>query len=61
MATADGVPCLATEVQLLLKFKGLRDKDDLDARQVLPELGCARQQWLRDRLPADHPWHDYLS
>lgn len=51
-----GVPYLAPEVQLLFKSKGLRDKDDVDARHAIPDLTDDRRgrlaAWLDDR----HPW-----
>ena len=52
----DGIPYLAPELQLLFKSKDVRPKDDLDAREVIPELTGDRRRRLRDLLPVDHPW-----
>ncbi len=59
--SADAVPYLAPEIQLLFKSKGLRAKDDLDAETVIPLLAPERRRWLRDHLPADHPWLGILA
>ncbi len=59
--SADAVPYLAPEIQLLFKSKGLRAKDDLDAETVIPLLAPERRRWLRDHLPADHPWLGILG
>jgi hypothetical protein len=56
LRTATGIPYLAPDLQLLFKSKGIRIKDDLDAREVIPELEDTRRQMLRDSLPDDHPW-----
>jgi hypothetical protein len=55
--TADGVPYLTPELQLLFKSKECREKDELDARQVIPELDAIRRRRLTRLLPANHPWH----
>ncbi len=54
-----GLPCLAPEIQLLLKAKNARPKDDSDFEVALPQLSPARIRWLREHLAAempDHPW-----
>jgi hypothetical protein len=56
LVTADGVPYLAPEVQLLFKSKGLRDKDNLDAQAMVPLLTEAQRHWLLPTLPPGHPW-----
>lgn len=56
-----GTPYLAPHVQLLMKSKDVRPKDDLDARVVLPTLARTERQWLAAHLPSDHPWHDVPS
>lgn len=56
LRTADGIPYLAPELQLLFKSKGLRAKDDLDAAHVLPRLEPPRRRALHALLPPDHPW-----
>ena len=52
-----GIPYLAPELQLLFKSRDVRPKDDLDAREVIPELTEDRRRRLRALLPADHSWH----
>lgn len=59
LTTADGVPYLAPEIQLLFKSKDLREKDHADARQVIPLLEPPRRRWLNDHLPSRHPWLQY--
>jgi len=54
--SSEGVPYLAPEIQLLFKSKDIREKDDTDAREVIPLLDAKRQAWLFCRLPPDHPW-----
>ncbi|HET9732279.1 MAG TPA: hypothetical protein VFP54_06340 [Acidimicrobiales bacterium] len=61
LTSADGVPYLAPEVQLLFKSKGLRDKDDVDARTVTPLLTDEQRAWLAAALPAGHPWLQLLD
>jgi hypothetical protein len=61
LADPHGVPYLAPEIQLLFKAKGLRAKDDTDAREVVPILGVARRDRLRTWLPRDHPWQELLA
>lgn len=62
--TADGVPYLAPEIQLLYKAKGTRPKDEHDFRMMAPKLRPAQRQWLRDAMTiayGTHPWQDRLS
>jgi hypothetical protein len=58
--TADGIPYLAPEIQLLYKANGRRPKDEIDLAVTLPILTRAQRQWLSDALRlaygADHPW-----
>src|SRR5262249_24760898 len=57
--TADGLPYLAPEIQLLYKAKGVRSKDDADFRCVAPQLDSRARTWLRDaltRLDERHEW-----
>ncbi|HVA05585.1 MAG TPA: hypothetical protein VNG12_02475 [Acidimicrobiales bacterium] len=61
LRTASGIPYLAPELQLLFKGKDIRPKDDVDAREVIPELDGERTARLRKALPADHPWHALLA
>jgi hypothetical protein len=60
LATADGIPYLAPELQLLFKSKNPRPKDDVDAGEVIPELEPGRGFRLAGLLPLDHPWRRYL-
>ncbi len=59
--TEDRVPYLAPELQLLFKSKGTREKDDLDAREVIPELDPSRLDRLSGLLPIDHPWQTLIG
>jgi hypothetical protein len=55
----DGIPYLAPELQLFMKAKGQRPKDDVDFTVVAPTLDGRAQEWLRsalDRTHPDHPW-----
>jgi hypothetical protein len=54
--TEQGIPYLAPEVQLLFKSKDVRDRDEEDAKQVIPMLSAAARAWLRANLPSDHRW-----
>lgn len=56
LRSADGIPYLAPELQLLFKSKDPRPKDHLDAAQVIPELDTDRRQRLGRLLPDEHPW-----
>lgn len=53
--TADGIPYLAPDLQLLYKSKDLRPKDDLDAQEVIPALEPGQRAILLDRLEPAHP------
>jgi hypothetical protein len=54
--STEGIPYLAPEIQLLYKSKDIRDKDETDAREVIPILDAARQEWLLCRLSPEHEW-----
>ncbi|WP_328617985.1 amino acid transporter [Amycolatopsis sp. NBC_00355] len=58
--SADGIPYLATEVQLFSKSGRPRPKDEQDFTAVLPVLDAAQRRWLADALGTAHPWHDRL-
>lgn len=61
--TADGIPYLAPEIQVLYKAKLHRPKDEADFYQVLPALSVTQRTWLREALfhvHPSHPWLDYL-
>lgn len=58
--TADALPYLAPEVQLLFKSKNPRPKDDVDAMQVIPMLDTQQHRFLTDHLDSDHSWRHLL-
>jgi hypothetical protein len=60
LRTAEGVPYLSPELQLLFKSKNVRPKDDVDARQVIPELEAERRDRLARLLPENHHWQRLL-
>ncbi|MFA9428838.1 GNAT family N-acetyltransferase [Egicoccus sp. AB-alg2] len=51
-----GIPVLAPELQLLMKARTPRPKDEADFAAVLPALDVRRRGWLARHLPAGHPW-----
>ena len=59
--TAEGIPYLAPELQLLYKSKGLRAKDEVDAAEVIPELDARQRELLSRVLDPDHPWQRRLT
>ena len=61
LRTADGVPYLAPELQLLYKSSNARAKDDVDAAEVIPSLDAGRQELLSRLLGPDHPWQRLLA
>jgi hypothetical protein len=61
LRTADGVPYLAPELQLLFKARDRRPKDDVDASEVLPGLDAARRARLGELLPDGHPWQRIIE
>jgi hypothetical protein len=62
--TADGIPYLAPEIQLLYKGKAPRPKDETDFTAALPVLTGPQREWLRDALGLmygpGHPWRPRL-
>lgn len=56
-----GVPYLRPELQLLLKAKGLRPKDQQDFNAARPLLSEAAAAWLRESLATVHPEHPWLT
>lgn len=60
LAAPSGVPHLAPELQLLFKSSHVRAKDDIDAREVIPELSTERRERLGRLLTADHRWQALL-
>ena len=55
------VAYLRPEIQLLLKARGLRPKDQLDFDVTLPLLSRRSRVWLRESLDLVHPGHPWLS
>jgi hypothetical protein len=60
LRTAEGIPYLAPELQLLYKSKGLRRKDDVDAAEVIPSLDARQRSLLSRSLAPSHPWQRLL-
>ena len=56
LKTANGIPYLAPEIQLLFKAKDPRPKDHRDAAEVIPELSAKQRWFLREHLGVGHPW-----
>lgn len=61
LTTGDGVPYLAPDLQLLFKSKTIRDKDQLDAEQVIPKLAANDRAFLAAALSDDHRWQALLT
>ncbi|HZQ36576.1 MAG TPA: amino acid transporter [Dehalococcoidia bacterium] len=60
--TADGIPYLAPEVQLLYKATDApRAKDEADLAAVLPYLDPHHRQWLATALRRYRPQHPWLA
>ncbi|MFD9396352.1 nucleotidyltransferase domain-containing protein [Streptomyces sp. NPDC060000] len=58
-ASADGVPCLAPDVQLYYKAKAPRPKDEEDFDAALPVLTGQQRRWLIHAIAetyGPHPW-----
>lgn len=61
LRSADGIPYLAPDLQLLFKSKSPRPKDHEDARLVIPLLTAAEQGFLHQHLADDHDWRGLLG
>jgi hypothetical protein len=61
LQSPEGVPYLAPELQLLFKSRDRREKDDIDAREVIPQLETARRDRLALLLPTEHPWQNLIA
>ncbi len=63
--TADGIPYLRPEIQLLYKSRGRRPKDEADLAMALPLLDETELGWLRDAILLtagdDHPWQSRIA
>lgn len=60
-ASAEGIPYLAPEIQLLYKAKAPRPKDEADFAEALPALNQERRRWLKTALTMVHPHHSWLD
>jgi len=58
--TADGLPYLRAEIQLLFKAKESRPKDFADFDSTLSLLSPSARTWLRDSLSIAHPNHPWI-
>jgi hypothetical protein len=61
LRTADGIPYLSPELQLLFKSTGVRPKDDVDAAEVIPHLDDRQRELLSRLLEPDHAWRRLLT
>jgi hypothetical protein len=57
----DGTPYLRPEIQLLLKAKDTRPKDDADFAVLYPLLAPRAARWLTDALQRYYPRHRWLD
>ncbi|MFJ4199538.1 nucleotidyltransferase domain-containing protein [Streptomyces sviceus] len=61
--SAEGVPCLAPEVQLFYKASQPRPKDEEDFQAVLPALDAGQREWLAAAITQAYgarPWCEQL-
>jgi hypothetical protein len=61
LRTAEGIPFLAPEVQLLYKSRAPRAKDQADFDHVLPSLAPDARRWLAGALTEAHPGQPWLA
>jgi hypothetical protein len=61
LQSPESIPYLAPELQLLFKSKDRREKDDIDAAEVIPRLEIGRRDRLALLLPTEHPWQDLIA
>ena len=59
--TADGVPYLAPQVELLFKSKSPRPQDEADFALTVPELPSAARRWLASGISRTDPGHPWLQ
>lgn len=57
----DGIRYLKPELQLLLKSRGLRAKDQFDFDVTLPLLESSRREWLHQALTQSDPGHPWIA
>jgi Aminoglycoside-2''-adenylyltransferase len=56
-----GLPYVAPQIQLLMKAKGTRPKDDADFALVFPLLNADDAAWLIAALRRHYPGHHWLA
>jgi hypothetical protein len=59
--TPDGLPYMAPQLQLFMKAKDPRPKDEADFATVSPRLTDDQSAWLRAALTGHYPGHHWLS
>jgi hypothetical protein len=60
-STAEGIPYIRPEIQLLYKSKGARASDETDLLTVLPRLDAAQRATLFAWLSTTEPAHRWLE
>jgi RimJ/RimL family protein N-acetyltransferase len=60
LRSAEGIPYLAPEIQLLYKSRSVRPRDQADFERVAPRLNAAARAWLKDALLAVEPNHTWI-
>ena len=60
LTTDAGVPYLAPDLTLLFKSRHVREKDTIDAAEVIPELTEDQRHNLVTLLPSGHAWQTLL-
>jgi hypothetical protein len=59
--TADGLPYLAPEIELLYKSKTPRDRDEMDFERTWRVLSVESRRWLHDAISLTDPRHPWLT
>jgi hypothetical protein len=59
--TAEGLPYLAPEIQLLYKAKRPRERDHANFSRTVPWLDLKAREWLINALVLTHPTHEWIS
>jgi hypothetical protein len=58
--TADSLPYLAPEIQLLYKSKAPRPRDEVDFAEIGPLLNSGARSWLHGAITRVNPDHHWL-
>ena len=61
LRTADGVPYLAPQVELLFKSQSPRPQDEADFSLAAPALHAPARQWLASAISRADPSHRWLT